>query len=121
MWGRFEADDLIGALAEQAKTEKDLQVIIMTGDLDTLQLVEGDKVVVFTLRKGMTDTMIYDEKGVVARYGLNPNQLIDYRGLKGDPSDNIPGVPGIGDVTASALIKQFGNHIRSHSAKSNES
>jgi len=105
----FEADDLIGALAEQAKTEKDLQVVIMTGDLDTLQLVEGDKVVVFTLRKGMTDTMIYNEKEVVARYGLNPNQVIDYKGLKGDPSDNIPGVPGIGDKTASALIQEFGS------------
>lgn len=105
----FEADDLIGALAEQAKIEKDLQVVIMTGDLDTLQLVEGDKVVVFTLRKGMTDTMIYNEKEVVARYGLNPDQVIDYKGLKGDPSDNIPGVPGIGNKTASALIQHFGS------------
>ncbi len=105
----FEADDLIGALAEQAKTTDDLQVIIMTGDLDTLQLVEKDKVVVFTMRKGITDTVIYNEKEVVARYGLNPNQLIDYKGLKGDPSDNIPGVPGIGDKTASALIQHFGS------------
>jgi len=115
----FEADDLIGALAEQAKTEKDLQVVIMTGDLDTLQLVEGDKVVVFTLRKGMTDTMIYNEKEVVARYGLNPNQVIDYKGLKGDPSDNIPGVPGIGDKTASALIQTFGNLESLYKAISN--
>ncbi len=105
----FEADDLIGVLAEQAKTVKDLQVVIMTGDLDTLQLVQDDKVVVFTLRKGVTDTMTYNEKEVVARYGLNPNQLIDYKGLKGDPSDNIPGVPGIGDKTASALIQHFGS------------
>ncbi len=105
----FEADDLIGALAEQAKKEKDLQVVIMTGDLDTLQLVEGDKVVVFTLRKGVTDTITYNEKEVVARYGLKPNQVIDYKGLKGDPSDNIPGVPGIGDKTASTLIQHFGS------------
>lgn len=105
----FEADDLIGALAEQAKTTKDLQVIIMTGDLDTLQLVEGDKVVVFTLRKGVTDTMTYNEKEVIARYGLKPDQIIDYKGLKGDPSDNIPGVPGIGDKTASTLIQHFGS------------
>ena len=105
----FEADDLIGALAEQAKKEKDLQVVIMTGDLDTLQLVEGNKVVVFTLRKGVTDTMTYNEKEVVARYGLRPNQVIDYKGLKGDPSDNIPGVPGIGDKTASTLIQHFGS------------
>ena len=105
----FEADDLIGSLAEITKATKDLQVVIMTGDLDTLQLVEGDKVVVFTLRKGMTDTFIYDEKEVTARYNLKPNQMIDFKGLKGDPSDNIPGVPGIGDVTASALIKQFGD------------
>jgi len=105
----FEADDLIGALSEQAKTTDDLQVIIMTGDLDTLQLVDKDKVVVFTMRKGITDTVIYNEKEVIARYGLNPDQLIDYKGLKGDPSDNIPGVPGIGDKTASALIQQFGS------------
>ncbi len=105
----FEADDLIGSLAEQAKENKDLQVVIMTGDLDTLQLVEGEKVVVFTLKKGVTDTFIYNEKEVVARYGLEPSQMIDFKGLKGDPSDNIPGVPGIGEKTASALIKEFGS------------
>ncbi len=105
----FEADDLIGSLAEQTKGVKDLQVVIVTGDLDTLQLVQGDKVVVFTLRKGVTDTFIYNEKEVKARYDLEPSQLVDFKGLKGDPSDNIPGVPGIGDKTASVLIKQFGD------------
>ncbi len=105
----FEADDLIGALAEQAKKTKDLQTIIMTGDLDTLQLVEDDKVVVFTLRKGVTDTFTYNRKEVMARYGLEPSQIIDFKGLKGDPSDNIPGVPGIGDKTASLLIQKFGS------------
>ncbi len=103
----FEADDVIGAVAELAKENKGLQTIIMTGDLDTLQLVEDDKVVVWTLRKGVTDTMTYNEKEVIARYGLKPSQMIDFKGLKGDPSDNIPGVPGVGEVTASALIKQF--------------
>lgn len=105
----FEADDLIGAIAEQTRGEKDLQTVIMTGDLDTLQLVQDDKVVVFTLRKGMTDTFTYNEKEVKARYDLKPGQLIDFKGLKGDPSDNIPGVPGIGDKTASSLIKDFGD------------
>ncbi len=103
----FEADDVIGALAEMAKQTDGLQVVIMTGDLDTLQLVEDDKVVVFTLRKGVTDTMTYNEKEVKARYGLVPSQMVDFKGLKGDPSDNIPGVPGVGDVTASALIQEF--------------
>ena len=105
----FEADDLIGALAEQSKVTDDLQVVIMTGDLDTLQLVEGNKVVVFTLRKGVTDTFTYNEKEVKVRYNLKPSQLTDFKGLKGDPSDNIPGVPGIGDKTASALIGEFGS------------
>lgn len=105
----FEADDLIGTLATKAKQEKDLEVIIATGDLDALQLVQGEKVRVFTLRKGMADTIIYDEEGVMARYGLKPSQLNDYRGLKGDPSDNIPGVPGVGEKTASELIKEFGS------------
>ncbi|MDP3954407.1 MAG: DNA polymerase I [bacterium] len=103
----YEADDVVGTMAEIAKKKKDVQVVIATGDLDTLQLVEGDKVVVFTLRKGVTDTVVYDEKAVMERYGLKPEQLNDYRGLKGDPSDNIPGVPGVGEKTASALIQTF--------------
>ncbi len=108
----FEADDLIGSLAEKIKTNPTtggIQTIIMTGDLDTLQLVDGDKVVVFTLRKGVTDTVIYNEGEVKKRYGLKPSQLNDFKGLKGDPSDNIPGVPGIGEKTASELIKEFKN------------
>jgi len=105
----FEADDLIGALAEKAKKEKNLQVVIVTGDLDTLQLVEGEKVVVFTLRKGLTDTILYNEDQVKIRYGLRPDQVIDFKGLKGDPSDNIPGVPGIGEKTASMLIQEYGS------------
>lgn len=105
----YEADDLIGVLSEKGKQYKGIQVIIMTGDLDTLQLVEDEKVVVFTLRRGLTDTIIYNEKEVNRRYGLKPNQLVDYKGLKGDPSDNIPGVSGIGDKTAATLIKEFGS------------
>ena len=105
----FEADDLIGALAERGKREKNLQVVIVTGDLDTLQLVDDEKVVVFTLRKGLTDTVIYNEEEVKKRYGLYPSQVVDFKGLKGDPSDNIPGVPGIGDKTASALMQEFGS------------
>ena len=105
----YEADDLIGALAEKAQNSTGIQTVIMTGDLDTLQLVENDEVVVWTLKRGVTDAVIHDEKAVLKRYGLRPNQLVDYRGLKGDPSDNIPGVPGIGEKTAMALIQSFGN------------
>ena len=105
----FEADDLIGSLAERGKKEKDIQVIIVTGDLDPLQLVYKDKVVVFTLRKGLTDTVTYNEAEVKKRYGIKPEQVIDFKGLKGDPSDNIPGVPGIGEKTASSLIQTFNN------------
>jgi len=105
----FEADDLIGALAEMGKKEKNIQIIIVTGDLDTLQLVDSDKVVVFTLRKGLTDTVLYNEEEVKKRYGIKPEQVVDFKGLKGDPSDNIPGVPGIGEKTASILIQSFGS------------
>lgn len=105
----FEADDLIGALSEQAKKNPDIQTVIVTGDLDTLQLVDKDKVVVFTLRKGITDTVTYNEKEVKKRYDLEPDKIIDLKGLKGDPSDNIPGVPGVGEKTAAALIKEFGS------------
>lgn len=115
----FEADDLIGALAEKAKKDKNVQTVIMTGDLDTLQLVDGKKVVVFTLKKGVTDTVIYDEDEVAKRYGLKPEQLNDFKGLKGDPSDNIPGVPGVGEKTAAALIQTFGNLESLYEAISN--
>lgn len=104
----YEADDVIGSIAEMTKKIPDLQTIIVTGDMDTLQLVQGHTVVVFTMRKGMTDTITYDEQAVRDRYGLAPEHMPDFKGLKGDPSDNIPGVPGIGDKTAAALIQQFG-------------
>jgi len=103
----YEADDVIASLAEQFGGEPKLKVIIITGDLDTLQLVRGEKVIVSTMKKGIGETVIYDEKEVRARFGLSPDQLPDYKGLKGDPSDNIPGVPGIGDKTAIKLLQEF--------------
>jgi DNA polymerase-1 len=103
----YEADDVLGAIVEQTKTKKDIEVIIASGDMDTLQLVEGSRVKVFTLRKGIKDTVLYDEKAVKDRFGFKPEQLIDYKGLRGDTSDNIIGVPGIGEKTATDLILNF--------------
>jgi DNA polymerase-1 len=105
----FEADDLIATLTERFKNEEDLQIVILTGDRDTLQLVTGEKIVVRTFNKGVSDTTIYDEKSVMEKYGLTPPQLIDYKALVGDPSDNIKGVPGIGPKTATELLKKFGS------------
>lgn len=105
----FEGDDLIGTAAEQFKKEKDVQVVILTGDLDALQLVEKNKVVVETLKQGITETIIYDETAVEARYGISPTQLADYKGLVGDTSDNIAGVKGVGPKTAATIIQQFGS------------
>src|SRR5258706_12749791 len=104
----FGADDVLGTIAEQLKKQKDVEVIIATGDMDTLQLVDGTRVKVFTLKKGITDTIIYDEKAVIERFGFPPELVPDYKGLRGDPSDNIIGVSGIGDKTASLLIQKFG-------------
>ncbi|MBT5338063.1 DNA polymerase I, partial [Candidatus Falkowbacteria bacterium] len=106
----FEADDVIGTLCEKRQVDRDdVLSIIVTGDMDALQLVD-DNTQVFTMRKGMSDTVIYDEKGVKEKYdGLGPEKLIDYKGLRGDPSDNIPGVPGVGEKTAIGLIKEFGS------------
>jgi DNA polymerase-1 len=105
----FEADDVLGTLAAKLKIEKDLNIIIASGDMDTLQLVDKKKVQVFTLKKGITDTILYDEEAVKERYGFSPMQLIDYKGLRGDPSDNIIGVPGIGEKTATTIIQEFGS------------
>lgn len=104
----YEADDIIGTVAEKFKQKKDLEIVVVTGDLDTLQLVRpGLKV--YSMKKGISEIMIYDEKAVWERYGLKPAQLIDFKGLQGDPSDNIPGVKGIGEKTASELIRAFGS------------
>jgi len=103
----FEADDLIGTIVEKLGG-KEIKKYIVTGDLDTLQLVDG-KTFVFTSKKGIKDTFIYDIKAIKERYGLRPKQIIDYKGLKGDPSDNIPGVPGVGEKTAIDLVKKFGS------------
>jgi DNA polymerase I-like protein with 3'-5' exonuclease and polymerase domains len=103
----FEADDVIGTLVGKLKGIEGLSVIIASGDMDTLQLVEGKKVQVFTLKKGITDTILYDEEAVKERYGFSPLQLIDYKGLRGDPSDNIIGVPGIGEKTATTILQEF--------------
>lgn len=103
----WEGDDIIGSLAEKFKNELDLKIVILTGDLDALQLVEGEKVVVKTLKKGVSETVIYDEKAVQERYGLLPSQLIDYKSLAGDSSDNIKGAPGIGPKTAVQILSKY--------------
>ncbi len=103
----FEADDLIGTMAQQAKQETTIkEIIIVTGDLDTLQLV-NEKTKVYTMRRGITDSVFYDRKKIQERYGLTPEQIIDFKGLRGDPSDNIPGVKGIGEKTASTLLQKY--------------
>jgi DNA polymerase-1 len=102
----FEADDVIGTLAKQA-TAQDVDTMIVSGDLDGLQLVD-DHVRLLTTRMGVAATVIYDEAKVMDRYGLRPEQMLDYKALKGDTSDNIPGVPGVGEKTAISLLQEFG-------------
>ncbi len=104
----FEADDIIGTLAKISKENKDknIETIIVTGDMDTLQLVDK-KTKVYTMRRGLTDSVMYDEEKIDERYSLKPLQLIDYKGLRGDPSDNIPGVKGVGEKTAIELLKEY--------------
>ena len=103
----FEADDVIATLATRAR-EEGRPVMIVSGDRDVYQLV-GDGVRVMTTSRGVTDTKIYDAEGVVERYGVPPELVPDLIGLKGDTSDNIPGVPGIGDKTAAQLLQRFGS------------
>jgi len=102
-----EADDVIATLARQAE-EQGQQVLVVTGDLDLLQVVDA-RTTVLTTRRGITELGRYDEDAVRARFELEPRQLPDYRGLKGDPSDNLPGIPGIGEKTAIKLIKSAGS------------
>ena len=104
----FEADDIIGTIVDNLRKDKNLVIIIASGDMDTLQLVRGKEVEAYTLKRGISDTILYDEEKVIKRFGFPPTLLVDYKGLRGDPSDNIIGVRGIGEKTATALITTFG-------------
>ncbi len=103
----YEADDLIGTMARQAViSQKDLEIIVLTGDRDIMQIIEP-RVKVLMPKKTLSDVGLYGVTEFVERFGFQPIQLIDYKALAGDSSDNIPGVPGIGEVSATKLIKQF--------------
>ncbi len=108
----FEADDIISTISRLAPKKQiipEIETIILSGDLDVLQLVDKNTKV-YILRKGVKDTILYDENSVKEKYqGLRPEQLVDFRALRGDPSDNIPGVTGIGEKTATELLLNFGS------------
>lgn len=102
----FEADDLIGTISEISPP--DTEVIILSGDMDILQLINS-RTRVFLLKRGIKNTHLYDQNMVKEEYGIFPSQIVDFKALRGDPSDNIPGVAGIGEKTAIDLLKRFGN------------
>jgi DNA polymerase-1 len=105
----YEADDVIASIVSRARVEDPpVPVMVVTGDRDAYQLVD-DGVRIMTTSRGITDTRVYDRDGVIDRYGIPPELVPDFIGLKGDTSDNIPGVPGIGDKTAAELLQRFGS------------
>ena len=102
----YEADDVIGTITRQVEGNEGLETTIVTVDLDMLQLV-GPRTRLMTTRSGVENTVIYDVARIDERFGLRPDQMIDYKALKGDPTDNIPGVPGVGEKTAAKLIREY--------------
>ena len=106
----YEADDVIASIVERARRQDPpIPVMVVTGDRDAYQLVDDGTVKIMTTSRGITDTRVYDREGVIDRYGIPPELIPDFIGLKGDTSDNIPGVPGIGDKTAAELLQRFGS------------
>src|ERR1044072_3731214 len=103
----YEADDVIASLVRRAR-EEGIEVMVVTGDRDAYQLV-GEGVRVMSTSRGITETKFYDREAVLERYGVPPELITDLMGLRGDTSDNIPGVPGIGEKTATQLLQQFGS------------
>jgi len=107
----FEADDIIGTISHLAPKKQilpELETIILSGDKDTFQLIDKNTKV-YALKKGVKDVVLYDESEIEKKYdGLKPSQLLDFKALRGDPSDNIPGVTGIGEKTAKELLSKFG-------------
>jgi len=105
----FEADDIIATIVSQViKKSKDLEIIILTGDTDSLCLV-NPQTAVYLLKKGVKDVILYNQEKIKEKYQLSPEQLVDFKALKGDPTDNVPGIAGIGEKTALKLIKEFGS------------
>ena len=107
----YEADDLIAAISEQAPRKQvypEIETYILTGDLDTLQLVNKNTKV-YTFNRGIKEAVIYDKEKVMKRFGILPKQIVDFKALAGDPSDNIPGASGIGKKTATELLQRFGS------------
>src|SRR5881275_2968628 len=104
----FEADDVLATLATQARDRGD-DAIVVTGDRDTYQLVEDPHVKVLYNRRGVSDYVLYDEAGIKERTGVSPARYPQYAALRGDPSDNLPGVPGVGEKTAAKLINTYGD------------
>src|SRR5688572_29017286 len=104
----FEADDVIGTITKKLEGNEELETTIVTVDLDMLQLVTP-RVRLMTTRSGVENTVMYDVARIDERFGLRPDQMVDYKALKGDPTDNIPGVPGVGEKTAAKLIREFGS------------
>ena len=105
----YEADDVIGTLATRFGEKSHLKIVILSGDMDLLQLVRDDRVVVEMIKRGISETNTYDEPAWIEKYGFVPQQLTAYKGLAGDTSDNIPGVKGIGPKAATELLKEFGS------------
>lgn len=103
----FEADDILGTVAKRGEAS-DFNILIITGDKDALQLASETTKILIT-KKGISEFELYDLETIIEKYGFTPDQFIDYKGLMGDPSDNIPGIPGVGEVTAGKLIHEFGS------------
>src|SRR5271163_1351460 len=104
----FEADDVLATLATEAR-DRDCDVVVVTGDRDSFQLIEDPHIRVLYNRRGVSDYSLYDEAGIVERCGVPPSQYVLLAALRGDPSDNLPGVPGVGEKTAAKLLTRYGD------------
>ncbi|UUZ93746.1 hypothetical protein LJK87_03270 [Paenibacillus sp. P25] len=104
----YEADDIIGTLTRIADEQKGMEVVVVTGDKDMLQLA-SDQVTIALTRKGISEVELFDPAHIDEKYGLKPQQIIDLKGLMGDPSDNIPGIPGVGEKTALKPLHEYGS------------
>jgi DNA polymerase I len=116
----FEADDVLGTLVKKFCENKKIKIIVLTGDLDALQLIDHKNTTVLVPQKGVSQMNHYNKDKVIERFGITPKQLTDYKGLAGDSSDNIPGVPGIGPKTTQELLSRYGTIEEIYKKTTNE-